>query len=237
MSSAPTPNRVPIKRHRLRKRSVCGAFLLFYLLFQNHSNSARNSSALPTALNPSQWGGIKRRVSGAKKRSSISSTTPLSSGVRMTRAGGLQDLVHAGEAVSIVKPGAARLLKVGAQLLLPGTDLRQTGADDRLRRSAAPRSGLRPRQTRRPALQSPAGYCPGAAVNCARKSARLASSMAVFLPAGSVRLRVSGARTPPAPAPDSCNWGRTPGNARRGHTAISSSRRGDLWHTLSARSL
>ena len=48
----------------------------------------------------------------------------------MHTKGGLQDLVHAGEAVGIVKPGAARLLKVGAQLLLPRTDLGQAGAYD-----------------------------------------------------------------------------------------------------------
>ena len=44
--------------------------------------------------------------------------------------GRLQHLVHAGVAVGIVKAAAAGLLKVIAQLLLPGADLRQPGADN-----------------------------------------------------------------------------------------------------------
>ena len=42
----------------------------------------------------------------------------------------LQDLVHAGVAVGIVKTRAAGLLKVISQLFLAGPDLRQTGADN-----------------------------------------------------------------------------------------------------------
>ena len=44
--------------------------------------------------------------------------------------GSLQDLVHAGIAVGVVKASAAGLFKIVPQLLLPGADLRQTGADD-----------------------------------------------------------------------------------------------------------
>ena len=51
----------------------------------------------------------------------------------------LQNLVHAGEAVGIVKAGAARLLKVIAQLLLPRADLRQARADDGCTDEAFPR--------------------------------------------------------------------------------------------------
>ena len=51
----------------------------------------------------------------------------------------LQNLVHAGEAVGIVKAGAARLLKVIAQLFLPRADLRQARADDGCTDEALPR--------------------------------------------------------------------------------------------------
>ena len=44
--------------------------------------------------------------------------------------GGLQDLVHPGEAVGIIKPGAACFLKMRAQLFLPGAYLRQARAYD-----------------------------------------------------------------------------------------------------------
>ena len=87
----------------------------------------------------------------------------------------LQDLVHAGVAVGIVKTRAAGLLKVISQLFLAGSNLRQTGADNGYTDQTLP---CQVYALAKDAAQYPSKGFPSRAKNCARNSVRWPSSMA-----------------------------------------------------------
>lgn len=83
-------------RTKGRNRPLTVVFAYGSCFFQKAASSSFHASAESTTRRCSQWGGIRRRVSGARNRSSMSNTTPLSCGVRMTRPAACKTLFMPG---------------------------------------------------------------------------------------------------------------------------------------------
>lgn len=154
----PTPNRVPIKKAPPTGSAPSAVLFCYFICYSKTiPTPARNSSALPTALNPPNGAASNAGYQALKSGRRSAVPHPYPPGVRMTRPAACKTLSCRGSG----KHSQTRSPRVSSKWARSCSCRGPTWGRPGLT-MAAPisRSPARstPSQTGRPALQSPAGY-------------------------------------------------------------------------------